>query len=80
MDFDDVAFGCMTTAFTLAVIAAFFVVTIGLVDTLYFERRAFANITACEARRMEPHRKYLSTHVVCTPINTRQDTTTVQVR
>lgn len=54
-------------------------VGIGIVDSVQ-DFRAFDARMACEAKRMEPRRRELSTKVVCVPINTRQDTTTVQVR
>lgn len=76
---DDIIGGAIVCLFVAIAVA----VVIGLgscaIDNGYYERHAFKAITACEARRMEAHRRLFDTAVVCVPINTRQDTTTVNV-
>lgn len=48
-------------------------------DSVHYERQAFVASTACEVKRMEPRRKFLSSDVVCIPAyrGTKNDTLTV---
>lgn len=54
--------------------------TAHVIDGIIFERRAWEAQTTCEAKRMEYRRKFFTTTVTCVLVNTRQDTTTVNIR
>lgn len=71
--------GCVAILFVLLLLGFLFGGALLLADGAYYGRKAFAAETACEVRHMQPHRKFFSTDVVCVPVNTRQDTTTVNV-
>lgn len=49
------------------------------VTDVVMDRNSFAAQTECEARRMTPRRQMLTSNVICVPVNTRQDTTTVNL-
>ncbi|MGN6206010.1 hypothetical protein [Humibacter sp.] len=71
----DITMGCFAVLFVLGVA----LLLTWLVADSVQSYRAFDAIAACQTQRMEPVRRNLSTKVVCVPINTRQDTTTVNV-
>ena len=80
MNIEDVAMGCLGIAFMLLIAGLVVAGGLALVDSLHYDRASFAAQTACMAKRGVPQRKWLSTEVVCVPANTRQDTTTVQIK
>jgi hypothetical protein len=64
----------------VAVVVLFFLGLLGAAAVdIAQDYRAFGGKVACQARRMEPQRQIFSARVVCVPVNTRQDTTTVRV-
>lgn len=76
IDWFDVLFGAFFGLMLLIIFGAI----VGVVVDLAQERRAFDAKVACEARRMEPRRQSFTARVTCIPVNTRQDTSTVQVK
>jgi hypothetical protein len=52
-----------------------------LVDSTYFEYKAFDAIAACETKRMDYRRKSFSTNVVCIPAyrQTKNDTLSINL-
>jgi hypothetical protein len=75
-DAEEVVFGCLF----ITLVGGFVLFVGAIVFDGVQAQRAFDGKMACAARRMEPNRQAFTTHVVCTPINTRQDTSTVQVK
>lgn len=50
-----------------------------LVDWLYYSRRAFDAVVACEAKRMEPRRLSFTSNVTCVPAYRATKNDTLQV-
>jgi len=79
-DLLDIPIGCLIVAIAIVLALAVGYAGLAAVDSLVYERRAFAAITSCEARRLESRRKFLSENVVCVPAYraTKNDSLTVQ--
>jgi hypothetical protein len=54
-------------------------VLVGVAAEAAQEYRSYDARVACEAQRMLPRRQTLSARVVCVPLPTRQDTTTINL-
>lgn len=75
-DIEDTLMGCLLGSIMLGFALLLAAAAVDAVQSA----RAFDGKMACTTRRMEPNRQSFTTRVVCTPINTRQDTSTVQVK
>jgi predicted histidine transporter YuiF (NhaC family) len=72
--------GCLLVILALGVAGILGWAGATAVDSIHYERAAFAAITNCTSKRMDAQRKFLSTTVVCVPAyrGTKSDTLTLQ--
>ena len=77
---EDFAFNLFSLAVGLLLLAAAMFLVGAAVDLVFFDRAAFPQITACQTTRGVPRRQTFSVRVVCVPANTRQDTTTINLK
>jgi hypothetical protein len=79
-DLEDFGMGCAGLILVLLLVGMLGLMAGAALDSVVFERRAFAKTTACETTRGVPRRKLFSTEVICVPENARQDTTTINLQ
>jgi hypothetical protein len=78
---DGLEFTVLKVLFAMIPLTIFLIISAVFMDVFYFNYKAFDAVTACEVKRMEARRKFLSTHVVCVPAyrGTRNDTLSINL-